>query len=1167
MSLLGQTRLSGRQARRLRFGSIVVAGILSAAVNAATETRVTAYDYDAQGRLVKEVLEPNSNEMVCLTTESGYDGRGNLSSQTIRACGFAEGVTAPTGIYAFSTRTSTITFGDTYQRFPTRLQNPAGHVETRTYDTRSGQITRSVVGLLATDSGQVGQATTAIYDYFGRNTYIYKPDAASVYLSYEPCSNGACSEAALAAGAVYRTVRTETNAPGNWVYFDAMHRQVLTELQGHSGTGNPPLIYTHRTYDTLGRLRWDTKPYYEGDTQWVLGVGANYDILGRPLQELAPDGKTYTYTYNALQVKQLLQAGSRSQTTWKYKNSQGWVVKITDALGESLLQDYTPFGLLSKTTDAVGNSNFVHYDNRGRKTSLSDKDLGSVYYQYNAIGDLVSQSYQGFYTYNVYDTLSRLIKRTEAELVSEWAYDRNLDGTRCQYGTGKLCQSRSDNGYVNTQTYDTAGRPSSATTQIGSQRFTVKTTYVVNSSLPKRKTYPSGLVVLNSYTDQGYLKQVRNDADTTDIYWSLPVRDAEGHFKRESYGNGIVTNRAYDERSSLVDRVTAGTNNAVLDLVYNWDVPTGNLELRQDNTQSLIESLSYDGLNRLTQSTVNASAVSPAVNTLYAYDRIGNMICKSDLGACSASSPNYKYGAYVAEILSLEDNVVDERTLAHAVYAITGTVNGVVNPTFSYDMRGNMISGAGRTYTYTSFNMPQSISKSGFSTEFTYGPDHQRVRQVSTGGGVTRTQLYLHPDQANGMLYEQETFNGTVSQHHYITAHGVVIAKFTLENGVWTRLYMHHDQLGSVVAITDAAGTVIERMAYDAWGKRRFPGGQADPSSTIHADPTVRYNTDRGYTNHEMLDELALIHMNGRVYDPTIARFVTPDPTVPNPEWLQDYNRYSYVTNNPFAFTDPTGFNEESGNSENVQDSSGQNVSCACTMGSVFTAKGEDSFKEGLKNGTRSADPIFSLTMAALERASERSQGQLLSDSQAYWNGQGIGQPYFSADLDDDRGRFGHGYFVEAGRGGVVRGQNNPFGPPGSVTQGVRSIGQSRELKAELEAIRAGRPTRIEGTKNWAHPSQRSAARAAARDAGMGKHGQRESKDVPYKTGSQAPEPGPRGDRTETRSLDTGRTMAHDEYGHNKDGVLQSPHYNAVDAKGDNVHHFYSSPHNPLFNR
>lgn len=1155
MSLLG-TSLSGRRAWRLRLGSVVVAGLLSVSVNAETETRVTAYDYDAQGRLIKEVLEPGGGgDSICLATDTAYDARGNLSTRTVRNCGAAEGVNPFSVSLPIGSRTDSIVYGDANQRFPTRLQNPAGHVETRTYDTRSGQITSSVTGLLASDSGQVGQTTTATYDYFGRNTFVRKTDVGNVNLAYEQCGNGACSDAALAAGAVYRTARTETNAPGNWIYFDAMHRQVLTELQGHSGTGNPPLIYTRRTYDALGRLVWDTKPYYTGDAQWIFGAGANYDILGRPLQEIAPEGKTYTYTYNALQVKQILQAGSRSQATWKYKNSQGWVTQVTDALGSNLVHGYTPFGLLSRTTDGAGNSIYVTYDQRGRKTKLQDPDLGETTYRYNAIGEAWAQTHEGVTVVNSYDALSRLIKRTEADLVSEWAYDRNLDGTRCQYGTGKLCQSRSDNGYVNTQTYDFAGRPSTAATQIGSQSFTVKTTYVANSNLPKRKTYPSGLVVLNSYTDQGYLKQVRNDADATDIYWSLPVRDAEGHITRESYGNGIVTNRAYDERSSLVDRVTAGTNNAVLDLAYSWDVPTGNLELRQDITQSLIESLSYDALNRLTQSTVNASAVSPATTTVYAYDRVGNMICKSDLSSCNASTPNYTYGGYAE----------GGRLLPHAVRSIAGSVNEVASPVYAYDVRGNMTSGAGRSYTYTSFNMPLTISKSGFSTEFTYGPDHQRVRQVSSGGGVTRTQLYLHPDQANGMLYEQETFNGTVSQHHYITAHGVVIAKFTLENGVWTKLYMHHDQLGSVVGITNAAGTVVERMAYDAWGKRRFPGGQADPSSTIHADPTVRYNTDRGYTNHEMLDELTLIHMNGRVYDPAIARFVTPDPTVPNPEWLQDYNRYSYVTNNPFAFTDPTGFDEESGNSENVQDSSGQNVGCACTMGSVFTAKGEDSFKEGLKNGTRSADPIFSLTMAALERASERSQDQLLSDSQAYWNGQGIGQPFFSADLDDDRGRFGHGYFVEASRGVVARG-NTPFGPPGNV-RGVTNIGQSRELKAELEAIRTGRPTRIEGAKDWAHPSQRSAARAAARDAGMGKHGQRESKDVPYRAGSQAPEPGPRGDRTETRSLDTGRTMAHDEYGHNKDGVLQSPHYNAVDAKGDNVHHYYSSPHNPSFNR
>ena len=63
----------------------------------------------------------------------------------------------------------------------------------------------------------------------------------------------------------------------------------------------------------------------------------------------------------------------------------------------------------------------------------------------------------------------------------------------------------------------------------------------------------------------------------------------------------------------------------------------------------------------------------------------------------------------------------------------------------------------------------------------------------------------------------------------------------------------------------------------------------------------------RGYTGHEHLDELGFVHMNGRIYDPLLGRFLSPDPHIQAEELLQNYNRYSYVLNNPLRYTDPSG--------------------------------------------------------------------------------------------------------------------------------------------------------------------------------------------------------------------------------------------------------------------
>ena len=81
--------------------------------------------------------------------------------------------------------------------------------------------------------------------------------------------------------------------------------------------------------------------------------------------------------------------------------------------------------------------------------------------------------------------------------------------------------------------------------------------------------------------------------------------------------------------------------------------------------------------------------------------------------------------------------------------------------------------------------------------------------------------------------------------------------------------------------------------SYDAWGKQ-----------------TIKLNKiglQRGYTGHEMLNDFDIINMNGRLYDPVLGRFLSPDNFVQMPGNAQRYNRYSYCLNNPLKRTDPSG--------------------------------------------------------------------------------------------------------------------------------------------------------------------------------------------------------------------------------------------------------------------
>lgn len=227
----------------------------------------------------------------------------------------------------------------------------------------------------------------------------------------------------------------------------------------------------------------------------------------------------------------------------------------------------------------------------------------------------------------------------------------------------------------------------------------------------------------------------------------------------------------------------------------------------------------------------------------------------------------------------------------------------------------------------TSTVTPGSSNASDRTLTFVYGPEHQRIKQnVALSGNGTSAYFsgntwYLNGEDSLGLTYEKEVrSNGTTEHKHYVNAGGFTFALFTSRTGTLNGLpaattsYFHKDQLGSVSTMTDETGAVTERLAYDPWGKRRFIS--STPGLTDSLDAITGIKTDRGYTEHEHLDEVGVIHMNGRVYDPLMGRFMSADPIVQSPYNLKSFNRYSYVWNNPMRMFDPTGFKAYESSSE-----------------------------------------------------------------------------------------------------------------------------------------------------------------------------------------------------------------------------------------------------------
>lgn len=85
-------------------------------------------------------------------------------------------------------------------------------------------------------------------------------------------------------------------------------------------------------------------------------------------------------------------------------------------------------------------------------------------------------------------------------------------------------------------------------------------------------------------------------------------------------------------------------------------------------------------------------------------------------------------------------------------------------------------------------------------------------------------------------------------------------------------------------------------------------GQRLNPQDWSYTIISLPEYTIRGYTSHEHLDPFDLINMNGRIFDPEISRFLSPDPIVQDPYNMLNYNRYSYCLNNPLSYNDPSGY-------------------------------------------------------------------------------------------------------------------------------------------------------------------------------------------------------------------------------------------------------------------
>lgn len=239
---------------------------------------------------------------------------------------------------------------------------------------------------------------------------------------------------------------------------------------------------------------------------------------------------------------------------------------------------------------------------------------------------------------------------------------------------------------------------------------------------------------------------------------------------------------------------------------------------------------------------------------------------------------------------------------------MSGAIGGATNPSYKYDANGNLTSGAGRSIGWTSYDMVSSVTRGGKVVSYLYDSDHRRARETYTyNGALQRTTVYIAGPLGDGPFFERDVGVAGTKLRAFVTTPSGIAATVTTDGGSnWTTQYWIKDHLGSVSAVADSGGNLVERMAFEPFGARRYATGQTDANGSI-----LPASTNRGFTAQEEVDEVGLVNMNGRMYDAALGRFVSADPTVPHPESMQSYNRFSYARNSPVDFVDPSGFADE----------------------------------------------------------------------------------------------------------------------------------------------------------------------------------------------------------------------------------------------------------------
>ena len=565
-----------------------------------------------------------------------------------------------------------------------------------------------------------------------------------------------------------------------------------------------------------------------------------YDTSNRPLSINYPDGHSDNYQYNGLSTSSNVEGRETTTTV----DAMGFITGVSEGNANASHIEYTYRADGNPLQVMLGGmiSTTFEYDDYGRQTAINDPSAGRRERTYDASGRIATETdARGKSVSYTYNKYGLPVSETiDGVGTMEYAYDAHSN----------LTSMKVNGNVMRTYSYDDYSR----VTSMKEGDFEKKMDYVGKNVTNVAYLLNNSQICAEQHLRSlGWLSAV--NVNNVNV-WRLIDENEKG--LPTVIGCGVLSQwLSYDSAGRITGRkVRHATQPFIQNVAYEYDNLTGNMTQRIDSIYGHAEAFAYDSMNRLTAGGSDA----------YAYDTKGNVTYRDGMGS---------YGYTSAR-----------------PYA----VNHVPFSTMIPQREQHIV--------FNALQMPDSISEGGAIATFSYGADLQRSTMSLSKDGTTTTTRYY-----DGSLntFTRTSGNGTAEkQVLYIGGDAYSApAAFVRDFGStdWQLRHIVRDNQGSIVAIADTTGNVLERNDYDPWGVLRNPLTQAPYGPADH--PSLMLG--RGYCGHEHLPEFGLINMNARLYDPALCRFLSPDPIVQAPTDPQNFNRYTYCLNNPLRYTDPSG--------------------------------------------------------------------------------------------------------------------------------------------------------------------------------------------------------------------------------------------------------------------